>query len=86
MKKIKYGLLGYNNVFNPETEEIERQEVVVEITEDYSSEAEERAKVKAHNGEYEIFDDGDPEAEPTQTDRLEARLTYVEMMTGLLEV
>ena len=43
----------------------------------------------AHNGEYTIEDDGqpEPEPEPTQLDRVEAQSTYTAMMTDtLLEV
>lgn len=43
----------------------------------------------AHNGEYTIEDDGepDPTQEPTQLDRVEAQATYTAMMTDtLLEV
>lgn len=49
---------------------------------------EEIAKKEAYNGEYEIYDDEqpDPTETPTETEILDARLTYVEMMTGLLEV
>lgn len=49
---------------------------------------EEIAKHEADNGEYTIEDDGqpDPVETPTQLEALDARLTYVEMMTGLLEV
>lgn len=47
------------------------------------------AKKEAHNGEYTIEDDGqpDPAAEPTQLDRIEAQVAYTAMMTDtLLEV
>lgn len=49
---------------------------------------EEIAKKEAYNGEYTIEDDGqpDPSETPTELETLDARLTYVEMMTGLLEV
>ena len=40
----------------------------------------------AHNGEYTIEDDGqpEPEPEPTQLDRVEAQATYTAMMTDTL--
>lgn len=43
---------------------------------------------EAYNGEYTIEDDGqpDPVDAPTELETLDARLTYVEMMTGLMEV
>lgn len=48
---------------------------------------EQLAKQEADNGIYTIEDDGKsgPADIPTREDELEARLTYVEMMTGLLE-
>jgi hypothetical protein len=48
---------------------------------------EEIAKKEAYNGEYTIEDDGqpDPISKPTEFEIIDARLTYVEMMTGLLE-
>ena len=55
----------------------------------YSEEAFEAAKREAYNGEYEIYDDGQPAptAVPTQLDILEAQVTYTAMMTDtLLEV
>lgn len=55
----------------------------------YSEEAEEAAKREAHNGEYEIYDDGqlDPASIPSQLDRIESQVTYTAMMTDtLLEV
>lgn len=50
---------------------------------------EEIAKIEAYNGEYEIYDDGQPEpvVEPSQLDVIEAQVTYTAMMTDtLLEV
>ncbi len=50
---------------------------------------EEIAKKEAYNGEYEIYDDGQPESNqtPTQLDIIEAQVTYTAMMTDtLLEV
>ena len=45
------------------------------------------AQIESYNGEYEIIDDGEPEPEPTQLDRVEAQTTYTAMMTDtLLEV
>jgi hypothetical protein len=47
---------------------------------------EEIAKREAYNGEYEPFDDGQPELEeqPTQLDIIEAQITYTAMMTDTL--
>lgn len=50
---------------------------------------EETAKREAHNGEYIIEDDGEPDpvADPTQLDRIEAQVAYTALMTDtLLEV
>lgn len=66
MKKIIYRVLGYNTVYNPDTEKVEEQEVVADISTTYSHEALEAAKRDAINGEYTIEDDGEPE--PTTTD------------------
>ena len=74
MKKIKYAILGYTGVFHPETEEVEDKEVVSYSIMDYSPEAEEMAKEKAYGGDYEIFEDGEPVAEPTTDDVLNAML------------
>lgn len=66
MKKIIYRVLGYNAVYNPDTEEVEDQEVEVTISATYSPDALETAKRDAINGEYTIEDDGEPE--PTTAD------------------
>ena len=48
---------------------------------------EEIAKCEAHNGEYTIEDDGqpDPTETPTQLDRIESQVTYTAIMTGTLQ-
>lgn len=52
----------------------------------YSPEGEELAKREAYNGEYEIYDDGEPEPTeiPSQLDMIEAQVTYTAMMTDTL--
>lgn len=80
MKKIKYYLHRVN-----EDEVEETYEKVIT----YSEENEEIAKMEAHNGEYTIFDDGEPDpvVAPSQLDTIEAQATYTAMMTDtLLEV
>lgn len=57
MKKIIYRVLGYTAVYNPDTEELDNQEIVVTIATDYSDEALEVAKRDGINGEYTIEDD-----------------------------
>ena len=50
------------------------------------SEANEKiAKAEAYNGEYEIIDDGEPEPESSQLDRIEAQTTYTALMTDTLQ-
>jgi len=72
MKRLIYQVLGYQDIFNPESGEIERQESIATIsTDDVSAEAIERAKADSYNGEYTIEDDGEIEI-PTQEDRIAA--------------
>lgn len=89
MKVIKYKAKGFTEVYNPETESIQKQEIFVTASMPYSEANEEIAKREAYNGEYTIEDDGqpEPEAQPTQMDVIEAQVTYTAMMTDtLLEV
>ena len=92
MKILTYKVMGYTHQYNPQTEEVEQVEslytMVVECpTQTILEEKEEIAKREAYNGEYAIEDDGaEGNLEPTELDKLDARLTYVEMMSGLLEV
>lgn len=76
MKILKYNLCTEDEILFP-----------VEM--DWNEANEKIAKREAHNGEYTIADDGQPEPaeEPTQLDRVEAQVTYTAMMTDtLLEV
>ena len=52
----------------------------------WNAENEEIAKLEAHNGEYTIEDDGqpDPSSIPSQLDRVEAQVNYTAMMTNTL--
>lgn len=53
---------------------------------DWSEANEEIAKREAHEGKYKITDDGIEEVStPTQLDILEAKVAYLEIMTGLYE-
>lgn len=86
MKYLKYQYcvkINHGTEDNPSYEEILYDKVM-----GWNEVNEEIAKKEAYNGEYEIIDDGQPDPTdiPTREDELEARLTYVEMMTGLLEV
>ena len=68
MKKIVYKVLGKTT-----TEDVEAK-VLCGVERPYSEANEEIAESEAYNGEYEIYDDGQPEIEPQPTDkeRLEA--------------
>lgn len=86
-KFIKYAMIATRNTGsreNPIWEEIPGYPVKMT----WSESNEEIAKREAYNGEYIIEDDGQPDLadNPTEIEALDARLTYVEMMTGLLEV
>ena len=66
MRKIKYKYLS--SVINNGTEEEPKlEEFIIKVTMDWTEANEEIAKSEAYNGEYEIYDDGEPEPiiEPT---------------------
>lgn len=88
MKWIKYmQYIGQRNIGTEE--EPVYEDVFQEVGVEYNGADIERIKDCAYNGEYEIYDDGEPEpvVEPTQADRIEAQVTYTAMMTDtLLEV
>ena len=87
MKLIKYQFLSaeinHGTEENPNMEQIFLDKIM-----SWNEANEEIAKKEAYNGEYIIEDDGqpDPIETPTELDKLDARLTYVEIMTGLMEV
>lgn len=91
MKIIKYKLLSaeinHGTEQEPKIEQI-FTDTIIRCSEEYLASNEEIAKKEAYNGEYEIYDDGQPDLinEPTEAEKLDARLTYLEMMTGFLEV
>ena len=86
MKIIKYMLLQ-SRINHGTEEEPKWEDNLLEKKSAYSEYAEEIAKKEAYSGEYEITDDGVEEIPaPTELDILDARLTYVEMMSGILEV
>ena len=49
---------------------------------------EEIVKKEAYNGEYTIYDDGqpDPSTEPSQLDRVESQIAYLAIITGNDEI
>lgn len=59
MKKIKYQLCTEINHGTEEEPQIEQ--VLSDVTLDWSAANEQIAKAEAYNGEYEIIDDGEPE-------------------------
>lgn len=88
MKKIIYKFLSAE--INHGTEEQpDIEQIFLEKSMTWSEANEAIAKREAHNGEYEIVDDGqpDPADTPSQLDVIEAQVTYTALMTDtLLEV
>lgn len=84
MKIIKYNLCTKVNRGTKENPQIE--EILSPVTMPWSEANEEIAKREAY-GEPIIEDDGKEEIfpEPTQLDILEAKVAYLEIMTGLYE-
>ena len=82
MKIIKYQLRTEVNHGTEDKPDI--QQVFSAVTLGWSEANEKIAKAEAHNGEYTIEDDGEPEPAPTQIDRIEAQVAYTAMMTETL--
>lgn len=82
MKVIKYQLCTEANHGTEDEPKIEQ--VFSAVTLGWSEAKEKIAKAEAHNGEYTIEDDGEPEPAPTQIDRIEAQVAYTAMMTETL--
>ena len=85
MKRIKYTYLSAE--VNCGTEENPNiKQIFVPKDFPYYEESLEAAKREAYNGEYEIYDDGqpDPTFVPSQLDRIESQVTYTAMMTDTL--
>lgn len=59
MKKLKYQLCTEINRGTEDDPQIEQ--MLSDVTLDWSAANEELAKLEAYNGEYEIIDDGEPE-------------------------
>lgn len=76
MKRIKWDFLSYE--IEKEDGELDRLIVPKDFV--YSEEAYEAAKCEAYNGEYEIYDDGQPApvVEPTTDEILNAMLGVTE--------
>lgn len=87
MKVIKYNL--FTRVNRGTEEAPEWEEILYPATMGWNEANEGIAKREAHNGEYTVEDDGqpDPAATTSQLDVIEAQVTYTAMMTDtLLEV
>ena len=82
MKVIKYQLCTEVNHGTENEPNIEQ--VFSAVTLGWSEANEKIAKAEAHNGEYTIEDDGEPEPAPTQIDRIEAQVAYTALMTDTL--
>ena len=81
MMIIKYK----QQIIVPSSDEQERdREIFYEIQSPWNSQTEEIAKREAYNGKYEIFDDGQPEPEPTDQEQLRADVDFLLAMGGVL--
>ena len=80
MKKIKYQLCTEINRGTEDDPQIEQ--VLSDVTLDWSAANEEIAKAEAYNGEYEIIDDGEPEpVTPPTNEKLAADIASVQSMS-----
>lgn len=70
MKKVKYEILGYTGIYNPETDKTEQVTCLVGVERPYSDENLAVAQKEAYNGEYAVEDDGQPEPEATPEERI----------------
>lgn len=82
MKIIKYQLCTEVNYGTEDEPDI--QQVFSSVTLGWSEANKKIAKAEAYKGEYTIEDDGEPEPDPTQIDRIEAQVAYTAMMTETL--
>lgn len=86
MKVIKYNLCTR---INHGTEDAPRwEEILYPVSMGWNEENEETAKREAHNGEYTVEDDGEPEvaAEPTQEQRIaELEEALALLLSGVTE-
>ncbi len=84
MKIIKYDIVNMVNYGTEENPKLEEVRYAVQMG--WNAENEEIAKLEAHNGEYTIEDDGQPDPAniPSQLDRVEAQVNYTAMMTNTL--
>ena len=86
MKKLIYNTTGISEVYNPETEEVEQQQILVGVVVENPSAADlERVEKVAYNGEYTIEDDGEPEpvTDTRRIDELEEAIDL--LLSGVTE-
>ena len=87
MRRIKYEyLLWEQNEGTEESPDIKRHFITKDFA--YHDGSFAAAQREAWNGEYEIYDDGqpDPAEQPSQLDRIESQLAYLAMMTDNAEI
>lgn len=84
MKKIRYKMQGYHEVFNEQTGRTDKLDGWVTVTAEDTPEERQIAEEKAYDGAFEPFDDGLEEAAPSRLDILEAQVAYTAMMTDTL--
>ena len=83
MKKIRYKILSYHQVFNEKTGQADKLERYVTVTANDTEAERQIAAIKAYDGAYESFDDGQTEV-PSRLDALEAQVAYTAVMTDTL--
>ena len=84
-KVIKYKFLScevnHGTEENPDIEQI-----FLDVTMDWNEANEEIAKREAYNGDYTIEDDGQPEAQPTDAERIaELEEALAMLLSGVVE-
>ena len=82
MKVLKYRLMTEVNHGTEEHPDV--QQIFSGVSLGWSEANEELAKREAHNGEYTIEDDGEPEPEPTEQEQLRADVDFLLAMGGVL--
>ena len=89
MKVIKYQALGKTIVSVTEedgTDKNVEQDLLYEVERPYSTEMEELAKAEAYKGEYTIVDDGQPDAQTSDADRIaELEEALALLLSGVTE-
>lgn len=84
MKILKYNLCIHVNHGTEEEPKVE--EILSSVTMSWNEANEEIAKREAYNGEYTIEDDGQPEPEPTDAERIaELEEALAMLLSGVTE-